>query len=91
MEDDYRIGMIRSYMDGKPNDSTVSVIELWFKALLQDGKSRPSRKDSIEIMQIASRIPGWERCEKTMRTEYGIQKVLIKRFNAVEKPPDCPF
>lgn len=91
MEDDYRIGMIRSYMDGKPNDSTVSVIELWFKALLQDGKSRPSRKDSIEIMQIASRIPGWERCEKTMRTEYGIQKVLIKRFNAVEKPSDCPF
>lgn len=91
MEDDYRIGMIRSYMDGKPNESTVSVIELWFKALLQDGKSRPTRKDSIEIMQIASRVPGWERSEKPKRTEYGLQKVLTKSFSVVEKPPDCPF
>jgi hypothetical protein len=43
-------------------------------------------------MQIASRVPGWERAEKPVRTtEYGLQKVLIKRFTALEKPPDCPF
>lgn len=91
MEDDYRIGMIRSYMDRKGTGSAVSVIELWFQALNQDAKSRPTRKDSIEIMQIASRVPGWERAEKPKRTEYGLQKVLIKQFDAVEKPDDCPF
>ena len=91
MEDDYRIGMIRSYMDRKGTGSAVSVIELWFQALNQDSKSRPARKDSIEIMQIASRVPGWERAEKPKRTEYGLQKVLVKQFDAVEKPEDCPF
>lgn len=92
MEDDYRIGMIRSYMDRKAPGSTVCVIELWDKALGLDAKGRPGRKDSIEIMQIASRVPGWERSEKTVRTDdYGIQKVLIKRFTALDKPPDCPF
>lgn len=91
MEDDYRIGMIRSYMDRKQKGQTVSVIELWFKALLQDAKTRPTRKDSIEIMQIASRIPGWERQNKAIWTKYGTQKVLVKCFNVMEKPPDCPF
>ena len=92
MEDDYRIGMIQNYMDRKAPGDTVCVIELWYSALNQDAKSKPARKDSIEIMQIASRVPGWERAEKPVRTtEYGLQKVLIKRFTALEKPPDCPF
>ena len=92
MEDDYRIGMIRSYMDRKAIDSRVCVIELWYEALHQDSKSKPTRKDSIEIMQIASRIPGWERAERPYRTDsYGLQKVLVKKFTALEKPPDCPF
>lgn len=92
MEDDYRIGMIRSYMDRKLAGDTVCVIELWYEALHQDAKSKPARKDSIEIMQIASRVPGWERAEKPIRTtDYGLQKVLVKRFIVLEKPPDCPF
>ena len=91
MEDDYRIGMIRAYMDRKAVGSTIGVIELWFEALRQDERSRPTRKDSIEIMQIAARVPGWERSLKTQRTEYGIQKVLVKRFDSIEKPADCPF
>ena len=92
MEDDWRIGMIQSYMERKNPGETVSVIELWYLALNQDAKSKPARKDSIEIMQIASRMPGWERAEKPARTaEYGLQKVLVKRFTALEKPPDCPF
>ena len=92
MEDDYRIGMIRSYMDRKNPGDTVCVIEMWYEALSQDARSKPARKDSIEIMQIASRVPGWERAEKPMRTtEYGLQKVLVKQFTVLDKPPDCPF
>ena len=92
MEDDWRIGMIQSYMERKNPGETVSVIELWYLALNQDAKSKPARKDSIEIMQIASRMPGWERADKPQRTaEYGLQKVLVKHFMVLEKPPDCPF
>lgn len=92
MEDDYRIGMIRSYMDRKATGETVCVIELWYEALGQDARSKPARKDSIEIMQIASRVPGWERAEKPLRTaEYGLQKVLVKQFTVLDKPDDCPF
>ena len=92
MEDDYRVGMIRSYMDRRSIGSKVCVIELWYKALLQDDRSKPTRKDSIEIMQIAARVPGWERSQMPYRTEnYGLQKVLEKVFDAKERPDGCPF
>lgn len=92
MEDDYRIGMIRSYMDRKTPGSMVCVIELWDKALNLESKGKPARKDSIEIMQIASRVPGWERAERPVRmVDYGLQKVLVKKFTVLDKPEDCPF
>ena len=92
MEDDYRVGMIRSYMDRRSVGSKVCVIELWYKALLQDDRTKPTRKDSIEIMQIAARVPGWERSKMPYRTKnYGLQKALEKIFDAKERPAGCPF
>ena len=80
LEDDWRIGAIEQYLEDnkKAPNSTVSVIELWHRALGEAEESKPARKDSIEITQIVQNIPGWVRHDKSMMTAWGKQKVFIK-------------
>ena len=80
MEDDWRIGAIEQYLDDqkkKPGD-TVSVIELWHRALNEPEESKPSRKDSIEISQIITNMPGWIQCPNPISTAWGKQKAFRK-------------
>ena len=80
MEDDWRIGAIEQYLtDNKPlQGATVSVIELWHRALGEPEESKPTRKDSIEITQIISNIPGWIQCPHPIATNWGKQKSFRK-------------
>ena len=80
MEDDWRIGAIEQYLaDSKPQQgATVSVIELWHRALGEPEESKPTRKDSIEITQIISNIPGWIQCPKPIMTNWGKQRAFRK-------------
>ena len=80
MEDDWRIGAIEQYLEeNKPRTGdTVSVIELWHRALGEPEESKPTRKDSIEITQIITNIPGWVQCPNPVRTQWGRQKVFRK-------------
>ncbi len=92
MEDDWRVGMIAEYLEKKAIGEKVSVIEVWYDALNMDDKSRPDRKDSIEISQIIAAMPGWVRQKNASRCKYGMQKQYVKMENALcEKPEDCPF
>lgn len=80
MQDDWRIGAIEQYLEDskkKPN-STVSVIELWHRALNEPEESKPDKKDSTDINQIISSIPGWVRCDKLEYTPWGRQRVFKK-------------
>lgn len=84
VEDDYRVGMIRSYLDDKyTNDSrngnacAVCAIELWQEALKEYGK--PSRKDSNEISIIMQSFTDWEKSKNTYRfAKYGAQRAWFK-------------
>ena len=80
MEDDWRIGAIEQYLnDSKPQQgATVSVIELWHRALGEPEESKPTRKDSIEITQIISNVPGWIQCPHPIKTPWGKQKSFRK-------------
>jgi len=80
MEDDWRIGAIEQYLEDqkKPANSTVSVIELWHNALQEPAESKPTRKDSIEITQIITNIPGWVQCPNPIMTKWGKQKAFRK-------------
>ena len=80
MEDDWRIGAIEQYLEDqkKAANSTVSVIELWHQALNEPEESKPTRKDSIEITQIITGIPGWVQCPSPIRTKWGLQKAFRK-------------
>ena len=80
MEDDWRIGQIEQYLEDtkkKPND-TVTVIELWHRALGNAEEIKPTRKDSIEITQIITNIPGWVTCQNLISTQWGRQKGFKK-------------
>lgn len=92
-EDDPRKGLIMAYCDRKAVGELVCVLELWTEALRQDASMRmPTPKDRREIAQIVSSLPGWERTGKNVRfVYYGVQKSYKKAFEAVERPPDCPF
>ena len=80
MEDDWRIGAIEQYLEEqKPRTGdTVSVIELWHRALGEPEESKPTRKDSIEITQIITNVPGWIQCTNPVRTQWGRQKGFRK-------------
>ena len=80
MEDDWRIGAIEQYLDDykRKTGDTVSVIELWHLALGEAEESKPTRKDSIEITQIITNIPGWIKCPNPIKTNWGRQMCYRK-------------
>ena len=80
MEDDWREGAIRQYLDDQKTKqgSTVCVIELWHRALSEPEESKPTRKDSIEITQIISNMPGWIQGPNKITTPWGRQKYFRK-------------
>ena len=87
VEDDYRVGMITSYLEVKDTDE-VCVLELWQNALQHGEYSKPEKKDSTEIGLIMQNMPGWEKQESTKRfTPYGKQRYW-KRIALQETLPD---
>ena len=80
MEDDWRVGAIEQYMEDmkKQPNSTVSVIELWHRALNEPEESKPARADSIAISQIILNVPGWVKAKGTITTPWGKQKYFTK-------------
>ena len=75
-EDDYRIGMIESYLKDKKE---TCVIELWQEARHNFG-TKPTKKDSTEIGLIMQGMNDWVRVAspKTFKT-YGLQRYWIKQ------------
>ena len=80
MEDDWRVGQIEQYLEDtkKQPNATVSVIELWHRALNNPDEIKPTRKDSIEITQIITNVPGWVQCPNPLKTTWGRQKCFKK-------------
>lgn len=80
VEDDYRVGMIEKYLEGK---NEVCTMELWECALGEYYK--PTKRDSNEIGLIMQSFEGWEKHPKTRRTEkYGSQRVWIRTGSGAE-------
>ena len=71
-EDDFRVGMIQSYLDGRHE---TCVLELWQNALGMSEYSKPAKKDSQEIGIIMQSMDGWEKQPKAKRFPgYGLQR-----------------
>ena len=71
-QDDYRIGMIRDFLETK---TEVCIPMLWHEALKMRSDLKPTRKDSNEIALIMQNMTGWERQETPRRfRSYSLQK-----------------
>ena len=87
VEDDYRVGMITSYLETKDTDE-VCVLELWQNALQYGDYGKPDKKDSTEIGLIMQNFPDWEKQTATKRfPTYGKQRYW-KRVARQETLPD---
>lgn len=67
-EEDYRVGLIERYLDGREQ---VCVFEVWEKAL-GNVYDKPSRKDSNEVIMIMKNL-GWYKARRARFGEYGQQ------------------
>ena len=76
VEDDWREGLIAAYLEDKRK---VCILELWQKALGNDF-TKPSRKESNDIVLIMQKMEGWERSLVSEKLPpYGTQRVWIRK------------
>ncbi len=72
VEDDYRVGMVKDYIDNKDE---ICILELWQEALKMGLYSKPEKKDSNELALIMQSLDGWEKQNNPKRFKgYGLQK-----------------
>ena len=90
LEDDYRVGMVKAYLDGKSEGESVCIIELWQQALGESFK--PTRKDSNELALIMQSAPGWIKVPSVQVTSrWGRQRCRIKQVSSGNLGSDLPF
>lgn len=90
LEDDYRAGMIKAYLDDKAEGESVCIIELWQEALGESFK--PTRKDSNELVLIMQSAPGWIKAPSVQRTSrWGVQRCWVKQVSSKNLGSDLPF
>jgi predicted P-loop ATPase len=75
VEDDYRVGMIESYIENK---TKVCIMEIW-KYALNNEFSKPTRRESNEITLILQSIGEWERGKIERNPEFGSQMFWERR------------
>lgn len=97
VEDDYRIGLIREYLDeqdenGKYIHSEVCILELWKNVLSKESSfAKPSRRDSDDIALILSSFDDYEKAPSSKRfPEFGKQRFWA-RIVEEENSFDIPF
>ena len=81
VEDDYRVGLIRSYLDEQDENGNylhdeVCILELWKNVLAKDSAfAKPSRRDSDDIALILSGFDDYEKSTSQKRfAEFGKQR-----------------
>lgn len=90
LEDDYRVGMVKAYLDGKSEGESVCIIELWQEALGESFK--PTRKDSNELALIMQSAPGWIKMPSVQRTSrWGVQRCWVKQVSSKNLGSDLPL
>lgn len=97
VEDDYRVGLIRAYLDeqdenGKYIHDEVCILELWKNVLSKDSVfSKPSRRDSDDIALILSSFDDYEKAPAQKRfAEFGKQRFWA-RVNPEPLFSELPF
>lgn len=96
VEDDYRVGLIRAYLDeqdenGQYIHDEVCILELWKNVLSKDSVfAKPTRRDSDDIALILSSFEDYEKAPAPKRfAEFGKQRFWhrLKQEPLFDLPP----
>ena len=96
VEDDYRIGLIRAYLDERDESGLyihdeVCILELWKNVLSKDSVfAKPTRRDSDDIALILSSFEDYEKAPAPKRfAEFGKQRFWrrLKQEHLFDLPP----
>ena len=95
MQDDWRVGAIKAFLDRKLPGELTCVREVCHRALSPnpDFPKEPSLAESKDIGRILNKLPDWERVNGPRKIgNYGQQKAWKKKAGAATVPaPDKPF
>ena len=95
MQDDWRVGAIKAFLDRKIPGELTCVREVCHRALSPnpDFPKEPSLAESKDIGRILNKLPDWERVNGPRKIgNYGQQKAWKKKAGAATVPaPDKPF
>ena len=92
MQDDWRVGAIREYLDRKAPGELVCVREIYHRALSPsaDFPKEPTLVESKDCAKILDRLKDWERVGNKRIANYGQQKCWKKKGEQVITD-DYPF
>ena len=100
VEDDYRVGLIRAYLDEQDENGNfiheeVSCIELWRNVLSKDSVfSKPTHRDSIEISLIMTNFSDYTKADKMKRfADFGMQRYWARVHDSqpIKQLYELPF
>ena len=93
MQDDWRVGAIKAYLDRKLPGELTCVREVFHRALSPDPDrpKEPSLVESKDVGKILNGFKEWERVGTRRMANYGNQKCWKKRDDAPMPTTDDPF
>lgn len=93
MQDDWRVGAIKAFLDRKLPGELTCVREACHRALSPnpDFPKEPTLIESKDIGKILDRFKDWERVGARRMALYGTQKCWKKKSDAEAPKPDKPF
>lgn len=87
MQDDWRVGAIKAFLDRKNPGELTCVREVCHRALSPnpDFPREPTLAESKDLGRILNKLPDWERCKNPRRIgNYGMQRCWQKKGEAPE-------
>ena len=93
MQDDWRVGAIREFLDRKAVGEYTCVREVCHRALSAnpDMPRDPSLAESKDISRILDKLTDWERVGNKRIANYGVQKCWCKKTATVDQQDQLPF
>lgn len=94
MQDDWRVGAIKLFLDKKLPGELTCVREVCHRALSSnpDFPKEPTLAESKDLGRVLNKLKDWERCKNPRRVGvYGMQRCWMKKGDPNAERPDKPF
>ena len=94
MQDDWRVGAIKDFLDRKLPGELTCVREACHRALSPnpDFPKEPTLAESKDLGRIINKLKDWERVDGSRKIgNYGSQRCWRKKDGASTTPPEEPF